>query len=257
MEKTEFISRLKTALARERQKLLEQELRTDFAVLKRQRTEHSVPPRLYWTLKSLPWKDQVAYLKCLERNGTPESDKLRNIVSDRNRLFDNLELMEWAEAPSLEISAEQREQFRRRVRKTVGGDPHQYYKNQLKNLCKKAEVTRAFRACYFKTTGQRMSPTGDSVYADKKPLVVGDARIVVEWDCGGWTHFHEEIGVEWRGEIAIAPQSICSWLGYYPIGGEGWDWILKDDLEPAALDGVQQTIQFRDILYACVTKVLN
>ena len=44
MDRVEFISKLESALAEERAKCLAKELKTDFAILKRQRDGEGAPP---------------------------------------------------------------------------------------------------------------------------------------------------------------------------------------------------------------------
>ncbi len=213
------------------------------------------PNKLYWTLKSLPEESRVLFLNCLAGITPGGCSNLKEFVFARESQNYALVLMEWAKKPSVEMPAEELESILLRAREF--DKKTQYYEKLMKSLCKKDAVKRAFRTCYFNTTGRRMRPIGDSGFADPELLVFGGARIVTEWDCGGWSHFREEIGVEWEGKMVMAQQSICSWLGYFPIGAGGWNWILNNDLEQAAHDAVQQTIQFRHILFNCVKKALE
>jgi hypothetical protein len=262
MDKTVFITRLGKALAEERRKLLDQELKTDFAILKRQRIDESLPPKIYWALKCLPESVRVSYMKCLAENPATNSEacsKLRSAVFDFQHRNSSLVLMEWAKSPTLNPTVEQLENIKSSAAQTMQlWKETQYVEKLLKSCCKKKQVISAFRTCYYNTTGRRMAATDEAgVFADKEPLIFGDARIVVEWDCGGWNHFCDEIAVEWEGKRVTGRQSICSWLGYYPAGAGGWLMITKDDLEQAAHDAVQQTLQFRQILCDGVKKAIG
>jgi len=262
MDKTAFITRLGKALAEERRKLLDQELKTDFAILKRQRINEVLPPKIYWALKCLPESVRVSYMNCLAETpsmNSAECSKLRSAVFDFQHRNSPLVLMEWAKNPTMSPTAEQLENINSSVARTMQmWKEINYVEKFLKSCCKKKQVISTFRTCYYNTTGRRMSATDEaSVYADKEPLIFGDARIVVEWDCGGWTHFCEEICVEWEGKRVMSQQSICSWLGYCPAGAGGWLMITKDDLAQAAHDAVQQTLQFRQILCDGVRNALE
>jgi len=199
----------------------------------------------------MPEAVRVSYLNYLAGNTSEECIKAKEIVADRRRLFDPLDLMDWAEMPSVELSPEQAAKNNRRAREFSEKNP---YIELMKNLCKKAEVKRAFRACYHNTTGRRMRDIGGSIYVDEDPLEIGVARVVVECDCGGWDYFRGEVGVELEGKLLLIRQSICRWLGY---GEMGWDWIVKDDLEEAAHVAVQQTREFRQILFEWVKKTIG
>src|SRR5260370_460505 len=116
MDRGEFISKLESALAEERAKCLAQKLKTNFAILKRQREGEGAPPsRLYWALKSMPEAVRVSYLKYLAGNTSEECIKAKEIVADRRRLFDPLDLMDWAEMPTVELSPEQAAKSNRRA----------------------------------------------------------------------------------------------------------------------------------------------
>lgn len=189
-----FLARLNTMLSRQRSNILDQELESDFAILKRQREGESLPPKLYWALKSFPKEYQISYIKCLAGVKDDNCGTIKERVFSREQQTANLVLMEWAERPSTNAPAELLKKWHDAAveyNKKVG-----YYSGQVKSLCKKALVQRAFRDCYQKVTGRRMRPVGDSVFADGDSIVIGDARTVVQWDCGGWSHFREEIGVE-------------------------------------------------------------
>ena len=257
MDGTIFLSKCYDALRLERTEILARELETDFAILRKQRHGESVPPRHYWAIKTFPRSFQESYVKCLAEEPASEFGEMTKVeIFRRARQFSTLVLMQWAERPSMEVTEEQLKKWN--VEAAAYDRKTGYYKEQVKNLCKKAEVKRAFRDRYYKMTGRRMRATEeDSIFADESPVVIGDARVVVEWDCGGWTHFREEIGIEWQNKMSFVQRSLCSWLGFFPVGGEGWGWILKDDLDQAAHDAVQQTIQFRDILVKAVRKALE
>src|SRR3989442_1462026 len=143
MNNPALVSRLNSALLEERAKLLDTELSTDFAILKRQRSGEGAPPsRLYWALRSLPEAARVAYVRRLCGNTSDECVRAKEAVLDRKRLFDPLELKAWAEAPTIELSAE-RDQANRRIRELA--QKTQHYRGLFKKVCKKGDVKRAFR----------------------------------------------------------------------------------------------------------------
>lgn len=249
MPNDRFRSQLNNSLAEERRRVLDCEFNSDFEILKRQRCgEGSPPSRLYWALKTIPKEFQREYLDCLAGDAPDSSCKIVELLSDRARINDPLLLKKWANSPSIEVPFEY-DHMRANV--TAFLQRTRYYDTLIKKLCKKAQIKRTFTAIYSQLTGRRMRSVGDSVFVDESLIKAGDARILINWDCGGWTHFREEIGIEWNGVEHIPRQSICSWLGYYPIGAGGWIWITEDDLEKAGHVAVRQTIQFVEILSNC------
>jgi len=138
MDKTSFVSRLKSALAEERRKLLDQELKTDFAILKRQRNDESVPPNLYWAIKCLPEAIRISYINCLAEDPTKISarcSEIKEFVSDlcRNSF---LTLEEWAKTPTVKPTAEQIENIKNSVaRRMEFYKKAQYYEKWEKSLC--------------------------------------------------------------------------------------------------------------------------
>lgn len=248
----EFFGKLTDVLSDERRLVLDNEFNTDFDILKRQRCGESAPPsRLYWALKTLPRELQCAYFSFLKGDSSEQCLAIRDILLERERVNDPLLLKEWSKSPSIGIPSEY-EQMRLNLMAFLHNT--QYYEKYVKRLCKKAEITRAFTAVYSKLTGRRMRHVGGSEYEDETVIRVGEACISIRWDCGGFTHFREEVGIEWHGKGLIPRQSICSWLGYYPCGGGGWMLITREDLEQAGHDAVQQTMQFVDILAKCAGK---
>jgi hypothetical protein len=252
MTNEQFFAKLVDALSVERRRILDNELNTDFDILKRQRCGEGAPPsRLYWAIKTLPNHLQRAYMHCLGEGKIEKCSPIINVLLDRERINDPLLLMEWAKSPSIEMPI-QYEQMQANMIAFL--QKTQYYEKYAKRLCKKAEIKRTFTAMYSNLTGRQMHHVGDSEYADETLIRVGEARISIRWDCGGFTHFREEIGIEWNGKEILPRQSICSWLGYYPCGGGGWMLITREDLVQAGHDAVQQTIQFVDILSQCALK---
>ena len=82
MDKTLFVSRLGKALTEERRKLLDQELKTDFAILKRQRIDEVLPPKIYWALKCLPESFVTSAVSALPKE-LGERGRIKKIIKKR------------------------------------------------------------------------------------------------------------------------------------------------------------------------------
>jgi len=85
----------------------------------------------------MPEAVRVSYLKYLAGNTSEECVKAKKIVADRERLFDPLELMDWAELPSVELSPEQAEKNNRRAREFSEKNP---YIELMKNFARKMRL---------------------------------------------------------------------------------------------------------------------
>jgi hypothetical protein len=101
MQDHQFICNLENALCEERKAILASELKTDFAILKKQRQGESVPPKQYWALKTFPGSFQRSYIDCLSQKRSVDCYQVKQMVLLRSHQTAKLVLEEWAERRKL------------------------------------------------------------------------------------------------------------------------------------------------------------